>query len=642
VNRAIALYLTKYAPGIKYALIIIPFTALITVCLSFYFCSDALNRPDDTGNNFIFLNEWLVLGGSKIRHPAEFKNISEPGLKWIKASSPADIYKKCTGKVIWIRTKLPSWKGTHPSVYIGQVDYFMQVFLNDTMIYETGNENKDSFLGRNQNLVSMPDFNEGDELFIRIRTGLYSQLFNRKILLGPSVDIIRKMFSEDIFTLLLAVIFTATGFILLIFIPVLRQIPSLPGIAVYLVSLGIKIFSNSNIIQLVFNAPKLFYYLSFLSFLLSPIAVAYTIEQVAAVRYKKTVNISWKIMFLIFAAGIIIVSTTNINFLDLMEEYALIVLVSVLLYSVVLFKSLNENKYEIKILIIGLAVFFLFILIQVSLYILYDFSSDLKSNTTFTYIGAVMLMVSMAWIAVDKYLKATKQKETIRQLELEAVKHENEVRRYFAAKLMESQENERNRIALELHDSVGQKLLLIKNHLVNKIRNSEPDGSGKSLTAVSSLAGELIHEIRNIIYNLRPQHLDQLGLTTAIETMLEKVSESSDINFHINIDNIDDLLSKGDEISFYRIVQECLNNIVKHSQASDAYINIKKETDSMLLEISDNGTGFNTDNNTGKIGIGLTGIRERARLLGSELNISSSPGSGTVISLEYKVNKKSE
>ncbi len=642
MNRAIALYLTKYAPGIKYALIIIPFTALITVCLSFYFCSDALNRPDDTGNNFIFLNEWLVLGGSKIRHPAEFKNISEPGLKWIKASSPADIYKKCTGKVIWIRTKLPSWKGTHPSVYIGQVDYFMQVFLNDTMIYETGNENKDSFLGRNQNLVSMPDFNEGDELFIRIRTGLYSQLFNRKILLGPSVDIIRKMFSEDIFTLLLAVIFTATGFILLIFIPVLRQIPSLPGIAVYLVSLGIKIFSNSNIIQLVFNAPKLFYYLSFLSFLLSPIAVAYTIEQVAAVRYKKTVNISWKIMFLIFAAGIIIVSTTNINFLDLMEEYALIVLVSVLLYSVVLFKSLNENKYEIKILIIGLAVFFLFILIQVSLYILYDFSSDLKSNTTFTYIGAVMLMVSMAWIAVDKYLKATKQKETIRQLELEAVKHENEVRRYFAAKLMESQENERNRIALELHDSVGQKLLLIKNHLVNKIRNSEPDGSGKSLTAVSSLAGELIHEIRNIIYNLRPQHLDQLGLTTAIETMLEKVSESSDINFHINIDNIDDLLSKGDEISFYRIVQECLNNIVKHSQASDAYINIKKETDSMLLEISDNGTGFNTDNNTGKIGIGLTGIRERARLLGSELNISSSPGSGTVISLEYKVNKKSE
>jgi signal transduction histidine kinase len=592
-------------------------------------------------NGLILLNEWFVLEESNITHPSDFRSVSSPDEEWIRMTTPAEIFKWGEGKTIWMRTKLPPAGLLIPAVYIGQVDYFMQAFLNDTLIYQTGHPGSKTFTGRNQNLLQLPEYKEGDELFIRIHTGQYSLMFNREILLGPSLEIIKNIFSGEAVKLILAVIFGVTGFILLIFIPVLRQIPALPGLAVYLTSISMKIISNSNTIQLMFNTPKLFYLLSVISFLLSPLAVGFTVKQIAATGYKKIVNGSLIILFIIFTIVLIIINTTTINFLDLMEEYVFLVFLLLVIYSWVLFKSIKENRYEVRILITGIAVFFFFIAVQVFLYITHDYSSDTKSDTSFIYAGALMLMASMVWIAIDNYVKRHREKEAFRQMELDAAKNENEVRRFFAERLMESQENERNRIALELHDSIGQKLLLIKNHLLSRIKNPETNGSAKSLTIISNLAGEVIQEIREIIYDLRPQHLDQLGLKTAIETMLEKVSESCSINFHVSIDDIDNFFREGDEIRYYRIIQECLNNIVKHSNASDAYVNIKKIENIILLEISDNGKGFNVDNLSPGRHMGLTGIRERARLLGSDISISSS-ASGTLITLTYKVTVKME
>jgi signal transduction histidine kinase len=145
-----------------------------------------------------------------------------------------------------------------------------------------------------------------------------------------------------------------------------------------------------------------------------------------------------------------------------------------------------------------------------------------------------------------------------------------------------------------------------------------------------------IEEAREIAFNLRPHLLDRLGLTKTIESMLGKVFSASSIQFEAEIEGIDDVLEKDSEILLYRIVQECANNIVKHSNAEKAVLKIERADNNLTVNISDNGRGFDSsasDKDLSKRSFGLIGIAERTRLLGGKLNIESQPGKGTNVSI---------
>jgi len=143
--------------------------------------------------------------------------------------------------------------------------------------------------------------------------------------------------------------------------------------------------------------------------------------------------------------------------------------------------------------------------------------------------------------------------------------------------------------------------------------------------------------VREIAYNLRPFHLDDLGLTKAIESMLNRVSEASEIKFRAEIDSIDGFFPKDAEINFYRIAQECVNNIVKHSNATEAGVRIKRIGAELRFSVWDNGKGFDTDKLSSvrakQSGFGLAGINERARILGGKLTVNSSSENGTTVNL---------
>ncbi len=210
----------------------------------------------------------------------------------------------------------------------------------------------------------------------------------------------------------------------------------------------------------------------------------------------------------------------------------------------------------------------------------------------------------------------------------------------FARKLLDSQESERQRIASELHDSLGQDLLIIKNWALIGLKNGKD--SSKQLEEISETASAAIDEVREIAYNLRPYHLDELGLTKAVESMLERVSKASAIEFSWEIDSIDGFFPKDAEINFYRIAQECLNNIVKHSEATGAKVQIKRiESGNLQLTIDDNGRGFETAaaalKRADQSGFGLAGINERARILGGKLVINSAPNKGTTVKLTFGI-----
>ena len=145
--------------------------------------------------------------------------------------------------------------------------------------------------------------------------------------------------------------------------------------------------------------------------------------------------------------------------------------------------------------------------------------------------------------------------------------------------------------------------------------------------------------MREISYNLRPYQLDDLGLTKAIEFIIAKVAGSSDTRFASEIDCIDGLFSPEAEINIYRIVQESLNNIVKHSGASRARVRIGRQGRNVAITIEDNGRGFNPER-TARVerngGFGLKGIAERARMLEATYVIHSAGGQGTTVTLNLE------
>ncbi len=205
----------------------------------------------------------------------------------------------------------------------------------------------------------------------------------------------------------------------------------------------------------------------------------------------------------------------------------------------------------------------------------------------------------------------------------------------FARQLIESQESERKRIAGELHDSLGQNLLIVKNRaeLGQLAAHKDPEMLEQFEWIVSS-AAQSIEEVREIAQNLRPYHLDRLGLTKALEVMIEKVAATTRIRFVSELVPLDDLFSKEDAITLYRVVQESLNNIVKHAQASEVRVSIERLTDSVTLTIKDNGRGFLLSDAAARAsGFGLAGMAERVRMLGGEWRIDSQEGQGTTVTI---------
>ena len=211
----------------------------------------------------------------------------------------------------------------------------------------------------------------------------------------------------------------------------------------------------------------------------------------------------------------------------------------------------------------------------------------------------------------------------------------NEAQTRFTQQLITSQEAERKRIAAELHDGLGQSLVIIKNRAMLGLNKSDDkERVAKELGDISDSASQALDEVREITNNLRPQLLDRLGLTKAIIAMLKKYSGVIDIKSDIDI--IDKFFEEKEEIGIYRIVQESMNNTIKHSNASTAKVKIKRIENRIVVEILDNGKGFDAQNlPTEKRSFGLTGLRERAQLLGGELVIDSQIGVGTKVSVTF-------
>lgn len=204
-------------------------------------------------------------------------------------------------------------------------------------------------------------------------------------------------------------------------------------------------------------------------------------------------------------------------------------------------------------------------------------------------------------------------------------------------KLICAQEDERKRVASEIHDGAIQALLGIW-YRIQRLATSggSEDTSKEELLKIQNLLGQQIQEIRRIVYNLRPVVLDTHGLGPALRAMISTLQEDNDIDFELIQETSNQLLTANFELTIYRIIQELLTNVIKHSQATRAQVNLKIDKENTKLVVKDNGIGFNPafNNQSKPFGnLGLANIHERIVLLGGTCKIESTLGWSTTVTI---------
>jgi len=218
----------------------------------------------------------------------------------------------------------------------------------------------------------------------------------------------------------------------------------------------------------------------------------------------------------------------------------------------------------------------------------------------------------------------------------------NQNLRELSARLLQLQDDERRRIARELHDSVGQMLVALTMNLsAVRLDVERLSKTAHALADSENLVQEMSSEVRTISHLLHPPLLDEAGLLSALRWYVEGFVRRSKINVDLDLPDEFERLPRESETAIFRVVQECLTNIHRHSESSIAKIRLRQRDHVVLVEIEDKGKGIPPEKieemaSAGAPGVGIRGMRERLRQLGGALEINSN-GSGTVVAVRLPI-----
>ncbi len=229
--------------------------------------------------------------------------------------------------------------------------------------------------------------------------------------------------------------------------------------------------------------------------------------------------------------------------------------------------------------------------------------------------------------------------EALKQTTEELSKEHNQ-RIMLSKRLIDLLEKDRQHIAVELHDHIGQTLISLKMHLELIHEKLKPDrtGLGTQIKVVQEIAIQVIKDIKNISHGLRPTMIDTLGLVSSLRQLFDEIRQQTDMKIRFFSKGIPKRFDKEKELAIYRIVQESLSNILKHAQAKEVFVNLIKKDENLILSVEDDGIGFDQDKvmkpSKGKRPFGLLIMRERAVQLDGEFTIESQAGKGTHVLVE--------
>lgn len=254
------------------------------------------------------------------------------------------------------------------------------------------------------------------------------------------------------------------------------------------------------------------------------------------------------------------------------------------------------------------------------------------NNTDLLIIFSSLTILVVVFMMVLIYIFFIKKKS---QLLLEQQQKVAIFRQELASSQVEMKEQTLSYIGQELHDDLGQKLSVAK--LMNNQLIHVLDGENKeSLKEINELLGECIQDIRNLSKTLITEQIEHFGLMESIEREVKRIKKLNllKINFQFNEHDID--INSKHALILFRIVQECMNNTLKHSRAKEMSISVQNETEKISIQLKDNGIGF--DDTEKQNGSGLKSIRNRAKLINTEFEIFTKKNQGTTVHLTYRKN----
>ena len=201
-----------------------------------------------------------------------------------------------------------------------------------------------------------------------------------------------------------------------------------------------------------------------------------------------------------------------------------------------------------------------------------------------------------------------------------------------------TQENERKRVAIEIHDSIGQQIVGVLyrvrafDFLLSASRFTEAQAE---VNEIKGILEKTLSELRRVLAGLHPLALDELGLISTLRQEVEKLNQETNTKCLFQLEGTPIELTSSREAAIYRVVQEALTNIRKHAKATKANVQLHFEPGTVSVKVSDNGKGFKLDETNMAGNLGLLGMKERAEMLGGNLSVTSKPGSGTSIVLTF-------
>jgi len=263
-----------------------------------------------------------------------------------------------------------------------------------------------------------------------------------------------------------------------------------------------------------------------------------------------------------------------------------------------------------------------------------DYSSDIASLLSNIFFLLVPLMI-VSFISLEMKWRE-KERSTLAEREGD--------RQVYMSQIFKAQENERQRIAQELHDDTTQSLLVIANRVQSLVAD-ECIGNHPHLKENAEWVRDAIlsvsEDMRRLSLDLRPAILDNLGLIPALRWLVNRLMQEGEIDAKIVIRGDDRKLNLETEVIIFRIVQEALNNIRRHSGATKAVVVFEFAPDTIRLKVRDNGKGFHLPQTIGNLPsrgkLGIIGMLQRSKLLNGTFDISSEPGKGTTVVIEAKI-----
>lgn len=250
------------------------------------------------------------------------------------------------------------------------------------------------------------------------------------------------------------------------------------------------------------------------------------------------------------------------------------------------------------------------------------------SKRNYWMIGGLAVFVLLSLLAISFYRRYKLKQEA--RLQSEVMKQQDMATRA----VLEAEEKERQRIARDLHDGIGQTMSAARMNLSAMESNIHfnTDHDRDAFQKVMSLVDESCKEVRSVSHNMMPNTLLKAGLVGAIREFVDKI-DSHIIKINLHTEGLNERLDSDVEIVLYRVVQECVNNVIKHSGADHLDISIIKDKDGISATIEDNGKGFDSNDKEKYKGIGLKNILTRVQYLKGTVDFDSAPGKGTLVAI---------